>query len=219
MKAVQEIPVEDRPRERIATRGAESLSDTELLAVILGSGSKQYGVHKLAANVLKTYSKLNGETSYKDLKDIPGIGPAKAALLSASLEFARRQIRPAGFKVSDASDIFALVRHVANRKQEHFICISLNGAHEVIATRVVTIGLVNSSQIHPREVFSDPILDRAASIIVAHNHPSGSLNPSQADIEVTKRLKKSGEILGIKVLDHVIFSERGFLSLQEVGRF
>ena len=217
MKAVNEIPIEDRPRERLAARGAESLSDTELLAVILGSGSKQYRVHKLAASVLKIFNSLNGSTSYKDLKNIPGIGPAKASLLSASLEFARRQIRPAGVRIRDSSDVFSLIRHIGDRKQEHFVCISLNGAHEVIATRVVTVGLVNSSQIHPREVFSDPILDRAASIIVAHNHPSGNLRPSQADIEVTKRLKESGEILGIKLLDHVIFSESSYFSFQESG--
>ena len=108
-----------------------------------------------------------------------------------------------------------LVSHLADRKQEHFICISLNGAHEVIASRVITIGLVNATQVHPREVFCDPICDRASAVIVAHNHPSGQLEPSNADRLVTKNLKEAGELLGIRLLDHVIFSSAGFYSFAD----
>ena len=106
-------------------------------------------------------------------------------------------------------------RHYADRRQEHFICVSVNGANEVIATRVVSVGLVNKTQVHPREVFADPITDRASSIIVAHNHPVGDLTPSKVDIEITKQLKSAGEILGIRVLDHIIFNEKGYCSLLE----
>ncbi len=111
------------------------------------------------------------------------------------------------------ADVLPLIRHYADRKQEHFICISINGANEVITTRVVSVGLVNKTQVHPREVFADPITDRASAIIVAHNHPSGGLIPSKEDVEITKQLKSSGEILGLELLDHMIFNDKGYYSL------
>jgi DNA repair protein RadC len=113
--------------------------------------------------------------------------------------------------------VLPLIRHFADRKQEHFICVSLNGANEIIATRVVSVGLVNKTQVHPREVFADPITDRASAVIVAHNHPSGSLEPSKEDIDITARLKSAGEILGIRLLDHVIFNSKGYYSFLEKG--
>lgn len=143
----------------------------------------------------------------------------KASLICAALEFARRRIRPEGTKIGGPEDVYPLVRHFADRKQEYFICLSLNGAHEVIATRVVTVGLLNSSPVHPREVFCEPIMDRAAAVIVAHNHPSGNLAPSEADSKVTRELRQAGKILGIKLLDHVIFGRSGFLSMREHGCF
>jgi DNA repair protein RadC len=111
-----------------------------------------------------------------------------------------------------------LIRHYADRKQEQFICISLNGANEVIAHRVVSVGLVNKTQVHPREVFADPITDRASAIIAAHNHPSGSLSPSKEDVEITRQIKNAGETLGIKLLDHIIFNHRGYYSFLEDGK-
>lgn len=104
---------------------------------------------------------------------------------------------------------------MADRKQEHFLCISLNGANEVIATRTISVGLVNKAQVHPREVFADPITDRAAAIIIAHNHPTGNVTPSKDDVEITRKLKAAGETLGIKVLDHIIFSHKGYYSFLE----
>jgi DNA repair protein RadC len=114
-----------------------------------------------------------------------------------------------------SADVLPLIRHYADRKQEHFICISINGANEVITTRVVSVGLVNKTQVHPREVFADPITDRASAIIVAHNHPVGDLAPSKDDLEITKQLKSAGEILGIKLLDHMIFNQRDHYSFME----
>ena len=121
------------------------------------------------------------------------MGPAKATLILAALEFARRRIRPEGLKISFPPDILPLIRHFADRKQEHFLCVSLNGANEVIQTRVVSVGLVNKTQVHPREVFADPITDRASAVIVAHNHPAGGTSPSQEDREVTQQLKSAGK--------------------------
>jgi DNA repair protein RadC len=142
---------------------------------------------------------------------------AKAAAVVAALEFSRRRIRPEGVKISFPADVIPLISHYADRKQEHFLCISLNGANEVINSRVVSVGLVNKTQVHPREVFADPITDRASSIIVAHNHPSGELIPSKEDIQVTKQLQSSGEILGIRLADHIIFNKKGYYSFLEHG--
>jgi DNA repair protein RadC len=189
----------------------------ELLSVLLGSGNKKRDVFSLAHEILPLIDSAGPSLSAAKLKQIPGIGPAKAALLVSALEFARRRIRPAGSKITCAADIYPLLRHFADRRQEHFISISLNGAHEVIALRVVTIGLVNVTQVHPREVFADPLCDRACALIVAHNHPSGNLTPSKEDLNVTEVLKQAGKLLGIKLLDHVIFGSAGYRSLNEEG--
>jgi DNA repair protein RadC len=133
------------------------------------------------------------------------------------LEFSRHRIRPEGLRISFPPDVLPLIQHYADRKQEHFLCVSLNGANEVIASRVVSVGLVNKTQVHPREVFADPITDRASAIIVAHNHTAGGLTPSKEDIEVTKQLKAAGATLGIKLLDHIIFNHKGHYSFLEHG--
>lgn len=151
----------------------------------------------------------------EQLQAIDGIGPAKATTILAALEFARRRIRPEGLKIGLAPDVLPLIQHMADRKQEHFLCISLNGAYEVIAVRTVSVGLVNKTQVHPREVFADPLTDRATAIIVAHNHPTGNLTPSKDDIAITRQLKAAGETLGIKLLDHIIFSHKGYYSFLE----
>ena len=217
VKYIQDVPLKDRPRERLISYGPSVLTDLELLALMLGSGTRDRPLFELARELLGAIDKANGHLDTQDIVGIPGVGKAKSCLLIAALEFARRRIRPEGTRVKDAADVVPLVQHLAQRQQEHFVCISLNGAHEVIATRIVTVGLVNASQIHPREVFSDPLKDRACSIILAHNHPSGELKPSSEDIAVTKRIIDSGETLGITVLDHVIFSKRGYISLRDAG--
>ncbi len=215
MRKISSLCVHERPREKLTERGPEVLSDLELVALLIGSGNQQHDVFELAAKVLAAVD--SGMSSVQDLTKIPGIGNAKATLLAASLEFSRRRIRPNGTKVGSGADVFPLVKHLANRKQEHFVSISLNGAHEVIETRIITIGLVNSSQVHPREVFAAAITDRACALIVAHNHPSEILKPSKEDEEVTRRLKQAGELLGIPLLDHIIFGSRAYFSFQEVG--
>jgi len=217
MATFRSLAINDRPRERLAKDGAGALSDVELLAVILGRGTAGRDLFRVAQEALHEIDRRNGCLSQRDLLGIRGIGAAQAGLIIAAMEFARRRIRPEGQKIREAQDIIPLVQHLADRKQEHFLCTSLNGAHEVIKTRVVTVGLLNSSQVHPREVFSDPIADRAAAVIVAHNHPSGDLTPSTEDIRVTEKLKAAGEILGIKLLDHVVFGVKGYVSFNERG--
>jgi DNA repair protein RadC len=202
------------PREKIVSRGVRALEDSELLAAILGSGTKVRGVKSLAADLLKVIDGRGERISFEDLYSVQGVGQAKACLVLATLEFARRRIRPQGVKITQVDDVLREVHHLATRKQEHFVCISLNGAHEVIITRVVSVGLVNMTQVHPREVFADPLMDRACAVILAHNHPSGDCTPSTADKETTQRICKAGELLGIRVLDHVIFSDRTHFSFQ-----
>ena len=217
MLKIFEIPQSERPREKLLEKGVKLLSDSELLAILLGSGSRDCDVMALSSKLLSVIDEKSLEISAQDLLEIRGIGEAKASLIAAALEFSRRRIKPEGYKIKNPADIFKLLSHMADRKQEHFICISLNGAHEVLATRVITVGLLNASQIHPREVFSDAITDRAAAIIVAHNHPSGDVSPSKEDKEATKRLKSAGETLGIPLLDHVVFGMHSYTSFKEAG--
>jgi DNA repair protein RadC len=207
------------PREKLLSCGAGRLSDAELVAAILGSGTREKNVFRLAEEVLSVVECRWGGIDPKVFFAMSGLGPAKACALSAALELGRRIFRPGDAKIAFPRDVFPIVSHYADRKQERFVVISLNGAHEVIAVRVVSVGLVNRTLIHPREVFADPLVDRAAGIVVAHNHPSGRLEPSSEDREITDRLKKAGDTLGIIVLDHVIFSPQGYYSFLEAGNF
>ena len=216
-KKISDIPKLDRPREKLQRKGAEALSDMELMAVLLGRGVEGHDVFSVARRVLSIMDATNSGPTLEELQKIEGVGPAKATLIAAALEFARRRIRPEGLKISFPPDVLPLIRHYGDRKQEHFICISLNGANEVIAHRVVSVGLVNKTQVHPREVFADPITDRASAVIVAHNHPSGELKPSKEDDEITKQLRAAGETLGIKLLDHIIFNHKDYYSFLEKG--
>lgn len=215
MKKVKDIPKDERPREKLYQKGAQFLTDTELLAILLGSGTPKHDVLTIAEKILKVIDAAKGNPVIEDLRKIDGVGLAKATMISAALEFSRRRIKPEGLKITFPADVLPLIQHYADRKQEHFICVSLNGANEVIASRVVTIGLVNKTQVHPREVLADPLNDRASAIIIAHNHPSGGVMPSNEDVEITRKLKTAGEILGIKLLDHIIFDRKNCYSFLE----
>jgi len=136
----------------------------------------------------------------------------------AAIEFARRRIKPEGAKIATPADLLPHVRHFADRKQEHFLCASINGANEVLNIRVVSIGLIDRSPVHPREVFADALSDRASAIIVAHNHPGGGVEPSPSDINITAQLKAAGAIVGIELLDHIIFNRNEYFSFLEAGR-
>lgn len=218
-KKINEMSLHERPREKFYQKGVNALDDVELLALALGKGSKKFGVMELAEKVLEAINKSSIDNCVESLEKIHGIGKVKAGSLISAFEFAKRRIKPSGLPVTSAQDVYNLVKHLSHEKQEHLICISLNGEHVTNAVRIVTTGILNATHVHPREIYSDPIVDRAASIIIAHNHPSGSLKPSDADINVTKKIKEAGEILGISLLDHVIFSKFGFKSLREQGQW
>ncbi|HUX42898.1 MAG TPA: DNA repair protein RadC [Rectinemataceae bacterium] len=211
--------VTERPsaRERLARQGPAYLGDAELLAAVLGTGMKGKGVLSLAEEVLSLVEPGSQPPDAKTLCSLAGMGEAKAAAISAALELGKRLYGIRERRISSPRDLHPLIAHWADRKQERFICASLNGAHELIAIRVVSIGLVNRTVVHPREVFADPIVDRACAVIVAHNHPSGRLEPSPEDMDITKRLRKAGEVIGIDLLDHLIFDADAWLSLVERG--
>jgi len=217
MKKLKDLPLDERPREKLLKKGAESLSDQELMAIILGKGSQKNDVLSLAKQLIKIIDEKGIKVQAKDILDIDGIGEAKATTIVAAFEFVRRRIKPEGLKIKFPVDVLPLIQHYGDRKQEHFLCISINGANEVMNIRVVTIGLMNKSQVHPREVFADVISDRASAIIIAHNHPVGELKPSNEDISVTKRIKEAATILGISLLDHIIFNNKGYYSFVEMN--
>ena len=215
MTSIKDLPEQERPREKLVELGSRALSDQELLAIILGRGTHKHDVMSLSRRIIAIIDRQGVDITAADLLDVEGIGPAKATLIAAAFEFVRRRVRPEGVRIKHPTDVLPLIQHYADRKQEHFIVVSLNGAHEVMSTRVVTIGLVDQSHVHPREVFSDPITERASAIVLAHNHPSGQLVPSPEDLDVTHRIKVAGDILGIEVLDHVLFTHKGFYSFAE----
>jgi DNA repair protein RadC len=209
------LPADRRPRERLIRDGVGTLSDRELLAIILNAGIRGKSVHALASELLELLVQSKEPPSFKELRRLGGLGKSKACTILAMLEFGRRRWGPFGAKISTPGDVFTLVRHYADRRQERFISVSLNGAHEVLAVRVITTGLVNRTLIHPREVFSDVIADRSCGVCVCHNHPSGKISPSREDDEVTAALANAARVLGIRFLDHVIFSETTYYSYRQ----
>lgn len=217
MRTIQNLAIHDRPREKILAKGVGALTDVELLMAIIGAGGPTSDVLTLARGVLNLLDRNKGRLEQEDLIHLHGMGLAQSARLLAAQELFRRRLRPTGLQIKCASDVLPLVRHLSNKKQEHLITLTLNGAHELIEQRIISIGLLNSTLIHPREVFASAIEDRAASIIIAHNHPSGNLLPSKADEEVTNQLKNAGKLLGISLLDHIIFNENDFFSFAENG--
>ncbi len=217
-KTIAQTPEADRPREKLLRKGAPALTDQELLAVLLGKGTAGMDVMTLAGKLARLIDEKGLQVKATDLLQFGGVGDAKATLILASIEFARHRIKPEGSKIETPADLLPHVRHYADRKQEHFLCASINGANEILNIRVVSIGLIDRSPVHPREVFADALVDRAAAIIVAHNHPSGSVSPSQSDVNITAQLKQAGDILGIQLLDHIIFSRSDYFSFLEAGR-
>lgn len=205
---------DDRPREKLAAKGAAALSDYELLMAIIGSGNKYADVTKIARDVRNLISEKGSQLTYEDLLSVKSLGPAKATQIMAGFELWRRQFEVSERPIIDSSEKAAeQLTDIRDKKQEYFVCLTLDGASRLIAKRIITIGTLTASLVHPREVFAEAITDRAASIIVAHNHPSGNLEASQADRDVTERLIEAGELLGITVLDHIIITKSAHMVL------
>jgi DNA repair protein RadC len=221
MKKMKDVPMLDRPREKIAMKGVASLTEQELIESILGRGTRGKDVREIAKEICGLLKDRQGPILYDDLLSVMGIGPSKAAQITACFELGRRYGAPAesSIKVTKPQDILtlAIVADVRDKRQEHFVCITLNGAGEVLDSRIITVGLLNHSLVHPREVYADAITDRAASVICVHNHPSGSLEPSPQDIAITAQLREAGLLLGIQLIDHIIVTKSGYLSMKERG--
>ena len=217
IKNIKDLPAHNRPREKLKERGASALTDEELVAAILGRGVEGQDLGTISRRVAKLIKKHKEKLSVDHLTAVRGMGLAKSAQILSAFELARRHLIKDTVKIAGAQDVMPLLADIADKKQEHFVCISLNGAHEVIKKRIVTIGLVDRSQIHPREVYADVISDRAAAVIFAHNHPSGDLKPSNSDLKIHEQLAEAGKILGIRILDHLIVTRKGYYSFQEAG--
>ena len=204
-----------RPREKLQARGAEALSDYELLMAIIGSGTQYADVTKLAREVQKLLKEKGSELAYEDLLNVKSLGPAKATNIMAGFELWRRQFEVSERPIIDSPEkaVEQLV-DIRDKKQEYFVCLTLDGANRLIAKRIITIGTLTASLVHPREVFAEAISDRAASIVVAHNHPSGNLEPSDADTLITERLREAGSLLGVPLVDHIIVSSKSFRTVR-----
>lgn len=220
---VRDLPEEERPREKLIQRGAASLSDTELLAILLRTGTSSVSVLHLAEEVLAKYrdkglvSIMN--ISPQEIATVHGVGLAKAATIVAAVELGRRLSAKAAQKLEKIEGPEDVARYASPllrfEQKEHFLVLLLDVRNRVLAMPTISVGSLTASVAHPREIFREAIRYSAANMILIHNHPSGDPTPSREDVQLTKRMMKAGEIMGIPVLDHVIIAGDGFMSLKE----
>lgn len=218
---IKDLPVQERPRERLLQYGPEYLSNRELLAILLQTGTKDQSVFGLVDQLLAHFGSLRSlaGASFEEMSVIKGIGPAKASQVLAAFEMAKRlsnsnlEVKEVIRSPQDAATIVMDEMRLLDR--EHFVILMLNTKHAVVARKVVSIGHLSASLVHPRELFKDIIKKSSAAVILVHNHPSGDPTPSEDDIRVTKRLCEAGELLGIQVLDHIIVGDKSYLSFCE----
>jgi DNA repair protein RadC len=214
--ALLDLAADQWPREKLARDGARSLSNEELLAVLFGRGQRGKDVLTLAREVTVQLESMSERPTLPGLCSIHGIGTGKACQILAALELSQRFLtRRRRVRIRKPSDVLPYLGSLRNRAQECFMVLTLDGGHQVIKTHEVTVGLANQSQVHPRETFACALEDRAVGIMAAHNHPSGSLDPSAEDLVATRRLSEAGRLMGIPLLDHIIVTEEGFTSLRE----
>jgi DNA repair protein RadC len=223
---VRDLPRDERPRERLLKLGSEALSAQEILALILGRGIRGESGMMTSQKLLSRFGSLKGvaDASVEELTQTRGIGSAKAAQIKAALELSRRLESDTGERANpilkSPEDVVAVARgQLKGKKKEHFLVLCLDTRNRLINHKLVSMGSLDTSIVHPREAFKEAVSSCAASVIFAHNHPSGDPEPSKEDIELTKRLVKAGEIIGIEVLDHIIVCDRGYLSLKARNMF
>jgi DNA repair protein RadC len=219
---IRDIPEEERPRERLIRNGPESLSNAELLGVILRTGSREENAVSLANQILSKYNiKQLSLTNVSTLTQVHGVGKAKAAQIAAVFELARRLetfVEEPKRKICSPKDVYVLMYpKMREQKKEKFITLCLDTKNQVLKEEVVSIGSLNASIVHPREVFKSALMESSASVIIVHNHPSGDPSPSREDIMVTEKLVEGGKLLGIDVLDHIIIGDGRYVSLKDEG--
>ncbi len=223
---VKDLPRDERPRERLAKLGAEVLSIQELLVIVLGRGVKGESVMNTAQKIVSKFGTLEAlqEASLEDIQEIKGIGPAKACQLKACLELSKRLDKPIQIdknkkknqKLTCAKEVYgALRKKIGGLKKENFVVVSIDTRNKIIAVDTVFVGTLNSSLVHPREIFEAAIRRHAAIIVAAHNHPSGDPEPSDEDIKVTKLLIEAGKMMGIEMLDHLIIGKGKYFSFRD----
>ena len=219
---IKDIPINERPRERLINFGVEYLSNEELLAIILKTGTKNFSVKILANNILKQIDNINDlkNINLEKLTKIKGIGKAKACEILASIELGKRINNKIDninqIKVLSSSSIYDYYKEkLIDKKQEYFYCVYLDTKNHIIKDKLLFIGTINESLVHPREIFKEAYLLSASGIICVHNHPSGNIEPSQNDIIMTKQLKDIGLLLGVKVLDHIIIGNNNYYSFND----
>ena len=220
---IKELPTEERPRERLHIYGAQALTTAELIAILIRVGNRQRSAVSLGEFLLAEFGSIQGvaTASLEQLAAVKGLGKAKAAQIKAAIEFGNRLAlftegaRPSIGGPRDVSNL--LMPDLRYQKKEHLKSLLMDTKNRVLAIKTVSIGDLSSSIVHPREVFKDAVIASAASIIVAHNHPSGDPTPSSEDVAVTKRLIQAGEIMGIDLLDHIVLGDGIFVSLKERG--
>lgn len=214
---IKDLPKVERPREKLIKYGPEKISNSELLGILLGSGTKDTNVVDFSKNILKKFRKDNiKDITAKELMEIKGVGNAKATKIVACMELGKRLLKDNnGTVLRTAEDIWKACSDLWNKKKEYTRVFYLNARDEEINRDLLSIGTLNSSLVHPREVFEPAIKDHAAKVVIVHNHPSGKVSPSKDDIEITNRLVKSGNILDVKLEDHIIVSKNNFYSFKE----
>lgn len=202
-------------RERVFARGLSYPSDAELLMLILGSGTKDLPVEEIAYRMSDAIDVSGRDEIVGNFLKIPGVGLGKALAVAAALEFGRRKAKHLNAVVQKPSDLLPFIQQYAYKSSEHFIAVSLSGAHEILGQKVIAVGNSNSAIVNPREVFFEAVKTRASAVILAHNHPAGGSTPSDDDIKTTSRLRAAADILGISVLDHIIVSRSDYFSFRE----
>ena len=220
---IKELPENERPRERLINKGARSLSDEELLSIVLKTGTKDMSAKSLASLLLKKYGlKKLKNISYHELTNIKGIGNAKACLILAISELSKRfnvkQDKIIDVKITSPEVIYEYYKDIFNPFQEEFYCLYLNSGKIVLKEKLLFVGTVNRSMIHPRDIFKEAYLLNATAIICVHNHPNGDVKPSKEDINTTDRLNQIGHLMGIKLVDHVIINENNYYSFLQNGK-
>lgn len=214
---IKDLPKIERPREKLEKYGPEKLSNSELLAILLGTGSKGVNVVELSNKILKKFSGDGiSKANVKELKNTFGLGSAKACEIVACFELGRRllQNKQSALLLSP-QDVWEQLRDIRDNKKEHFVIFFLDARNQEIKRETVSVGSLNANLVHPREVFEPAVRHLAAQVIVAHNHPAGDTEPSDHDIEITKRLKEAGDVLGIELVDHIIVTKTGYASFKE----
>ena len=214
-RRIHQIPLADRPREKLRSKGAAALSDFELLEVVVGNGTTGTDVGLIARQIQKLMQKTSSNLTYESLVSVKGVSLATAGKILAALELAKRHLVRDIEPLRTQQDILARLSDIRTKQQEYFICLSLDGGQRLIAQRTITIGTLDAVLAHPREVFADAIADRAAAVIVAHNHPSGDTTPSQKDVTLTQQLAAAGQLLGITLRDHIIVTKTEHFSYRQ----